>query len=327
VEEDLVAALDDPQRYASPARECDIVMKGGITSGVIYPLAVCELAGVYRLRNIGGTSAGAIAATAAAAAEYGRHSELGGFPKLTHLPRWLGESAGPGRRSNLSELFQTTGATAPLLVLVKAATQNASTPMKLAGTLWQLLRGGFSSPSMWVALVALAPTVLLAALTAQLSPDGLASRIALAALAALCLLIAALALVMVRAARQRLAVGLLDVAALAGLVWITVAADDRAALWLWVLAWLGLLLGLLVGSVASLLLHARRAIPANHYGLCTGYVPDADPPALTEWLAGELNAYAGLADRQLPLTFADLWTGPDGPKEGVDRTPPACRDE
>lgn len=97
-------------------------MKGGITSGVIYPLAVCELAGVYRLRNIGGTSAGAIAATAAAAAEYGRHSEQGGFPKLTRLPKWLGESAGPGRRSNLSELFQTSGATASLLALVKAAT-------------------------------------------------------------------------------------------------------------------------------------------------------------------------------------------------------------
>jgi hypothetical protein len=122
VEEDLVAALADPQRYASPTRECDIVMKGGITSGVIYPLAVCELAGVYRLRNIGGTSAGAIAATAAAAAEYGRHSEQGGFPKLTRLPKWLGESAGPGRRSNLSELFQTSGATASLLALVKAAT-------------------------------------------------------------------------------------------------------------------------------------------------------------------------------------------------------------
>jgi predicted acylesterase/phospholipase RssA len=327
VEEDLVAALADPQRYASPARECDIVMKGGITSGVIYPLAVCELAGVYRLRNIGGTSAGAIAATAAAAAEYGRHSELGGFPKLTRLPNWLGESAGSGRRSNLSELFQTTGATAPLLALVKAATRNASRPVKLAGTLWQLLRGGFSSPSMWVALVALAPAVLLAALTAQLAPNGLASRIALAALAALCLLVAAVALVMVRAARQRLAVGLVGVAALFGLVWITMAAEDRAALWLWVLAWLGLLLGLLVGAVASLLLHARRAIPANHYGLCTGYVPDADPPALTEWLTAELNAYAGLADRQAPLTFADLWTGPEGPREGVDRTPLACRDE
>jgi hypothetical protein len=327
VEDGLVAALADPQRYASPTRECDIVMKGGITSGVIYPLAVCELAGVYRLRNIGGTSAGAIAATAAAAAEYGRHSELGGFLKLTRLPTWLGEPAGPGRRSNLSELFQTTGATASLLALVKAATRDASKPVKLAGTLWQLLRGGFTSPSMWVALVALVPAVLVAALTARLAPDGLAGRIGLAALAALCLLIAVMALVMVRAAGQNLAVGLLGAAALVGLGWITVAADDRAALWLWVLAWLGLLLGLVVGSVASVLLHARRAIPANHYGLCTGYVPDARPPALTEWLADELNAYAGLADRQAPLTFADLWAGPDGPKEGVDRTPPACRDE
>ena len=325
--DDLVAALADPRRYASPARECDIVMKGGITSGVIYPLAVCELAGVYRLRNIGGTSAGAIAATAAAAAEYGRHSELGGFPKLTRLPRWLGESAGSGRSSNLSELFQATGATASLLALVKAATRNTSRPRRLAGTLWQLLRGGFSSQSMWVALVALVPAVLLGILTARLSPNGLAGRIALSALAALGLVVAVGALVMVRAARQKLTVGLLGAAALIGLIWITVAADDRAALWLWVLAWLGLLLGLLVGSVVSLLLHARRAIPANHYGLCTGHVPDADPPALTEWLAGELNAYAGLADRPTPLTFADLWTGPDGPKEGVDRTPPGCRDE
>ena len=32
-------------------------MKGGITSGVIYPGAVCELAKTYRLRSIGGASA------------------------------------------------------------------------------------------------------------------------------------------------------------------------------------------------------------------------------------------------------------------------------
>jgi hypothetical protein len=47
-------------------------MKGGITSGVIYPLAVCELAQTYRLRSVGGASAGAIAAAAEAAAEVGR---------------------------------------------------------------------------------------------------------------------------------------------------------------------------------------------------------------------------------------------------------------
>ena len=41
---------------------CDLIMKGGITSGVVYPSAVAGLAERYRLRNIGGASAGAIAA-------------------------------------------------------------------------------------------------------------------------------------------------------------------------------------------------------------------------------------------------------------------------
>ena len=45
---------------------CDLVMKGGITSGVIYPRAVVELARKYHFKNIGGTSAGAIAAAATA---------------------------------------------------------------------------------------------------------------------------------------------------------------------------------------------------------------------------------------------------------------------
>lgn len=50
----------------------DVTMKGGVTSGVIYPLALCELAREFRLRNVGGASAGAIAASFAAAAEVGR---------------------------------------------------------------------------------------------------------------------------------------------------------------------------------------------------------------------------------------------------------------
>ncbi|HEU4547712.1 MAG TPA: hypothetical protein VFR88_15590, partial [Microlunatus sp.] len=61
---------------AEPELQCDIVMKGGITSGVVYPLAVCELATTYRLRSVGGASAGAIAAAAAVAAEMGRRSVL-----------------------------------------------------------------------------------------------------------------------------------------------------------------------------------------------------------------------------------------------------------
>ena len=57
---DDLAAAD----YGSPTRTCDIVMKGGITSGVVYPHAICELAKTYRFVQVGGTSAGAIAAAA-----------------------------------------------------------------------------------------------------------------------------------------------------------------------------------------------------------------------------------------------------------------------
>lgn len=53
-------------------RWCDVVMKGGVTSGVVYPPTVMQLSRRYRFKNIGGASAGAIAAGATAAAEYAR---------------------------------------------------------------------------------------------------------------------------------------------------------------------------------------------------------------------------------------------------------------
>ena len=92
--------MSDPRNYdySQPTRTCDVVMKGGITSGVVYPHALCELARTYRFVNVGGTSAGAIAAAAAAAAEHGRES--GGFARLAALPEWVGAG------DNLFRLFQ-----------------------------------------------------------------------------------------------------------------------------------------------------------------------------------------------------------------------------
>ena len=58
---------------ALPEKECDLVMKGGITSGVVYPGAITRIAKDFRFRNLGGASAGAIAAVAAAACEYRRN--------------------------------------------------------------------------------------------------------------------------------------------------------------------------------------------------------------------------------------------------------------
>jgi predicted acylesterase/phospholipase RssA len=93
--------------FLSPAKKCDIVMKGGITSGVVYPNAVVKLAQVYRFVNIGGTSAGAIAAAATAAAEYRRSKGSAyGFEKLSELPAFLSATPRGKKHTNLFWLFQ-----------------------------------------------------------------------------------------------------------------------------------------------------------------------------------------------------------------------------
>ena len=96
-------------RIAPDDRYCDIVMKGGITSGIVYPPLVEELSQYYRFKNIGGTSAGAIAAAAAAAAEYRRRQAGPGAPfghELGLLPAQLGEHVDGGKTTKLFSLFQ-----------------------------------------------------------------------------------------------------------------------------------------------------------------------------------------------------------------------------
>lgn len=71
-------------QFQSPTDECDAIMKGGVTSGIVYPYAILEIATRYRFRSLGGTSAGAIAAAFAAAAEYSRtvRKDPAGFERL-----------------------------------------------------------------------------------------------------------------------------------------------------------------------------------------------------------------------------------------------------
>ena len=80
-------------------KECDIVMEGGVTSGVVYPAFVARLAERFTLRSIGGTSVGAVAAIAAAAAQFKRNRVRkegegvdDGFHQLARLPGQLQES-------------------------------------------------------------------------------------------------------------------------------------------------------------------------------------------------------------------------------------------
>jgi predicted acylesterase/phospholipase RssA len=153
-----------------PPLECDLVMKGGITSGVVYPLAVCELAKVYRLRSVGGSSAGAIAAAAAAAAEYGRAH--GGFERLARLPHDLTDRV-QGDESRLFTLFQPQPRMRRLFALVSAglgtvglariralagATLRAFLPYAAAGAapgvLLVILGFVLGGPAAWACLVA-----------------------------------------------------------------------------------------------------------------------------------------------------------------------------
>jgi predicted acylesterase/phospholipase RssA len=74
----------EASQFANVEMQCDVVMKGGVASGLVYPYAILELGRSYRFRSIGGTSAGAIAAALTAAAEYSRtfRNDPAGFIRL-----------------------------------------------------------------------------------------------------------------------------------------------------------------------------------------------------------------------------------------------------
>lgn len=104
---DDVVPVPPPVKEEPPFdRYCDLVLTGGLASGVVYPWAIVELARAYRFRNIGGTSVGAMAAALAAAAEYGRRTGYEApFEALRRAPATLGRELPDGRTRMLS-LFQ-----------------------------------------------------------------------------------------------------------------------------------------------------------------------------------------------------------------------------
>ena len=98
-------------------------MKGGITSGVVYPQAITTLAQRYDFKNIGGTSAGAIAAAVAAAAQHRRQTtgSEAGFDLLGRLPALLGETHGEAGRTRLFSLFEPNARTRRLFDVATSA--------------------------------------------------------------------------------------------------------------------------------------------------------------------------------------------------------------
>ncbi|HJT99226.1 MAG TPA: patatin-like phospholipase family protein [Rhodanobacteraceae bacterium] len=167
-----------PAEAGEPLLECDLVLKGGVTSGVVYPAAIATLATRYRLRSIGGTSAGAIAAAMAAAAEYGRAG--GAFDRLEALPRALAETdaAGATRLFRLLQPDRRTRATFEFLV---AGLMPDARHTRRAALRW--LGAGIVKFPLAALVAALITTAIVFALAADAKPATLALAVPLGAVA------------------------------------------------------------------------------------------------------------------------------------------------
>jgi predicted acylesterase/phospholipase RssA len=303
---------------------CDLVLKGGITSGVVYPEAICKLAVHYKLKNIGGTSAGAIAAALAAAAEYQRRNvvqkagrdvpeSMAGFDVLRKIARELPEQpAGKPESapSKLLGLFQPSPATRPL---------------------FRLLLAGLNQPDKKNIAFAMAMAALaqyhvraFAAFLLVFLFTGLGSLLACWPLALTVLSGATAALIRRSNRRWIKTVALIVV----GIVAVLLLREP--VMWFCV----GPLAGaLLLSSTAAAACAAYQVYAvatreltadAQGFGLCTGMRPAASDPEfkdytpLTEWLHERIQEAAGRRPSDPPLTFGDLWQAPGFPPPGVN---------
>ncbi|HLL52906.1 MAG TPA: hypothetical protein VK447_05125 [Myxococcaceae bacterium] len=267
-------------RFASPSQECDLVMKGGVTSGVVYPSTILELAGTYRFRSIGGASAGAIAAATAAAAEYGRQVSPGkrgaGFEGLETL------AAEIAREGFLKALFQPSAAAAPLFDAAMAFQRKDVRPPKGAGVPRQVL---------WWA--GRAEDILRQTAGASVRQGEVVGA----------LLAAVLSFGLFWAGIQAL---------LAPWPW-KVLGGVLGLLGLGLL-WAGYVLGGLVGGGLGLSRHARQVADKDtcQYGLCEGSagpkanLADERGLSLTDWLHVRINQLAGRGADEAPITIKEL---------------------
>lgn len=252
-------------------------MRGGLTSGVVYPPAMAELARKYRFRYIGGASAGAIAAGAAAAAEFGRRR--GGNPRAFEEVAELSGEIG----TVLGDLFGPCAtAKAPFRLFMLALAygkQVAAEPQAFTG--WQRLVHGVRSAFRIAWTVIKAVAILSASYWAWVLL-GLLPMLALA-----------------------VALAFFE-PALPG--WVL------AALWF---ATASLSIASSAMLVALRLKRAlTQELAASNFGMCSGMHPTDHGRRhgvlpLTPWLHATYQRLAGKAPDD-PLTFGDLFGEGDG---------------
>ena len=306
----------NPPQAAHTMDECDLLMKGGVTSGIVYPRLVERLARDYHFRNIGGTSAGAIAAAAAAAAELGRQSNAcpDAFSRLGQLPDWLGTQV--RGRSRLLRLFQPAarlrrhfefalslltwrgGANAIALAAAKllAPVLLGCLVFAAVGAMHLLAAAPWSQSWKWALATAL-PMALMAAAwqrfalryengewldrhpSASAPADWLGAFAFLAAMGAV-------------VSHAWLAGPAMPVPALIRSLGSGVLAAGALGVW----------------SAWAAMRHVAAGIRDNHFGACSGLTEKTEAEeALTDWLERYLASLGGIA-AEAPLCFAHLWT-------------------
>jgi predicted acylesterase/phospholipase RssA len=268
-------------------RFCDLVLTGGVASGVVYPWAIVELAREFRFKNIGGTSVGAMAAAVTAAAEYGRrYGTDRGFEVLRQMPRRLAEEqAGDTKMLSLFQpsprghrLFQVFVA-----VIRKYYASQRSDPPRPGGAnpparAWRrawhtVTEANRARPWIgWLIIVA-------------------------------------------RVYRCPASVG---AAAGAAIVALAIALSGWPhGLGAWLVALLALivisLIAATIGVVSAILDDVRTGVLKNDLGVCRGGPEPGAPdgqPGLVAWLHEAIQEAADLEKEGKPLTFADLWHAP-----------------
>ncbi len=294
----------EPLRETPAAdRYCDLVLTGGVASGVVYPWAIVELARHYRFRNIGGSSVGAMAAALAAASEYGRRNNVPyPFEVLRRVPGALAEER--AGRTKMLRLFQPSAAGQRLFDLFVHAVKRMGNPpppeSEPAGT-------GAQAQQKTSDNIAPAPHK-------PADTEALGQPADYAGLG-----------------RAFIRAYWLDALKSAGLpvtpgLWLLIALGASALLLLepaWRLpAWLVglvvgalLLLSLLWGLARALLKDIQQGVFDNDLGLCKG--KSQSPPGtpepeqgLCDWLHEGIQKAAGLEVDAAPLTFGDLWAAP-----------------
>lgn len=272
-------AVPDPLHEDPPEdRYCDLVLNGGVASGVVYPWALLGLARHYRFRSIGGNSVGALAAALAAAAEYGRcQNHAAAFEPLRQAPLDFAEEKCSHRelRTGMLRLFQPAAGLDPWFEMLLIA-----------------LRAIYEKPGAGWRLGALA----------RLAGRALRGDLVVAALAAAAVLRAGRSPC---SGRLLVAVGLVSVISV--ILLVAAALIHAPPHMAWLIVGAGLVLGLTYGvSVWRTWRRGLNALRRNHWGLCSGRSRNGEE-ALLEWLHRGIQLSAGRGEHDPPLTFSDLW--------------------